>query len=130
MRLIIRVLAGLYIAYLAVAVLVILPALNFLPHWYVKQAFERELHTRIILFNPFTLALEVRHADLPEHDGGRFASLENATVNLSVESLWWPGWVFDEVAVRGLYAHVRQISASAFNFSDMIPADEARAPAA
>jgi glycopeptide antibiotics resistance protein len=81
-RLILRLLAGAYLAYIAVVVLLLTPALNFLPGWYVKKQFGRELYSEIILFNPFTIALEVRGASMPEKDGDRFVDLRNATVNL------------------------------------------------
>ena len=128
MRKILRGLAILYIAYIAISVVVIMPALNFLPPWYVKQSLNRNLHTDIILFNPFSLALEVRGARLPEHNGERFVSLDQATVNLSLESLWRTGWVFDEISTHGLWLHIRQLAEGGFNFSDMIPAQEEEAP--
>jgi len=112
-----------YVAYLAFSVLVILPALNFLPAWYVKETYNRQLSTEIVLFNPFTLSLEARHMALPELDGERFASLELAAVNLSLESLWHPGWVFDAVVVDRLYLHVRRLQDGSTNFSDFIPPD-------
>ena len=127
MRLVLRSLAFIYLAYLAIALLLVLPALNFLPHWYVKNQLGRELHSEIILFNPFTIALEVRKAELPELNGERFVGLYNATVNLSLESLWTEGWVFDELSTQELYVHVRQLSADRFNFSDMLPEEAAEA---
>ena len=125
MRLILRVLVGLYLAYLAVVVLVLTPALNFLPAWYTKTELGRELRSEIILFNPFTLALEVRGASLPELDGTRFAELHDATVNLSTESLWETGWVFDEISVHDLYTHLLQLQDGTFNFSDLLPPESA-----
>jgi hypothetical protein len=119
-RTIIRILAIVYIAYLALAILVITPALNFLPPWYMQKTFNRQLHTEIVLFNPFTFTLEVRHAQLPEHGGERFLEVDKATVNLSLESLWQEGWVFDAVQVQGLYVHVKRLPGDKFNFSDMI----------
>lgn len=128
MRKVFRGLAIAYFAYLAIALLVIMPALNFLPRWYVKQTLGRELHSEIILFNPFSLSLEVRGAELPEHTGERFAGLDKAAVNLSLASLWSPGWVFDEVAVKGLYLHLRQFGDGEYNFSDLLPPPQEDAP--
>jgi Domain of Unknown Function (DUF748) len=127
-RKIIRVLVIGYAAYLAITLLLIMPVLNILPQWYVKQALDRELHTEIILFNPFTLTLEVHKAELPEHDGERFAGVGKAAVNLSLASLWQPGWVFDAVRVQGLYLHIRQLDADRYNFSDMLPTEEDEPP--
>jgi flagellar motor protein MotB len=128
-RLFVRVLVGIYIAYLAVVVLLLTPALNFLPSWYAREYLGREFRSDIILFNPFTVALEVRRAELPEHDGERFAELHNATVDLSMESLWEQGWVFDELSIAGLFLHIRQLADGEFNFSDMLPpSDEGPTP--
>ena len=98
----VQVVGIVYIAYLAIAILVVMPALNFIPPWYVKENYNRELHTELVIFNPFTLALEVRKAALPEPDGEQFAGLQRAEVNLSLASLWQPGWVFDSVGVEVL----------------------------
>ena len=124
MRVILRILAIVYIAYLSISVLLIMPALNFLPAWFVKETYGRQLSGEITFFNPFTLSLEVRHLALPEPDGEPFASLDSATVDLSLESLWEPGWVFDEISVHGLYAHVRQLKSGDFNFSDLVPPED------
>ena len=121
MRLILRILVGVYITYLAVVVLVLTPVLNFLPASYVKKEFGRELSTDIILFNPFTMALKVRRASLPEENGEPFVELDDATVDLSVKSLWEQGWVFDEISIHGLFAHVKHLRSGEFNFSDMLP---------
>jgi len=96
-RTILRCVAILYIAYIAIAVLLFMPALNFLPPWYMQKTFDRQLHTDIVLLNPFTLSLEVRNAELPEHDGERFAAVGKAMVDLSLESIWQEGWVLDAV---------------------------------
>ena len=123
MRIIIRVLAIAYFAYLAIAVLVITPALNFLPPWFVQKTFDRQLHTDIVLFNPFALSVEARQVELPERDGQRFAALDKAEVNLSLESLWQKGWVFDQLQVKGLYVHVKRLANGEFNFSDFTSSD-------
>ena len=117
MRLILRILVGAYIAYLAIVVLVLTPALNFLPAWFVKNEFDRDLGSDIILFNPFTLSLEARGIRLPEKNGNPFVEFSNATVDLSTENLWSERWVFDEVSLQGLYSHVKQFDDGSFNFS-------------
>jgi len=129
-RSIIRALAIFYIVYLAIVVLVITPALNLLPPRIVQQTFGRQLHTEMVLFNPFTLALEVRQAQLPELTGERFFAVDKAIINLSLESLWREGWVLDEVKVQGLYVHVIRLPDGEFNFSDMIASEQDDPPAA
>jgi hypothetical protein len=83
----------------------------------------------MVLFNPFTLALEVRQAELPELEGERFFAVDEAVVNLSLESLWREGWVLDEVKVLGLYVHVKRLPDDQFNFSDMISSEADEPPA-
>ena len=106
----VRVVIWVYIAWLALTVLVLLPALNFLAPWYMQEEYGRELRTDIILFNPFTLSAEIRGADLREPDGSPFARLDLARVNLSLESLFAKGIVFDDITVTGLGLSVRRRS--------------------
>jgi hypothetical protein len=81
------------------------------------------------LFNPFTLSLEARGVELPEHSGERFLGLDKARVDFSLESLWHPGVVFDSVEIDQLYLHVRRLGAEEFNFSDLLPPEQAEPPA-
>ncbi len=121
------VLAGIYLFYLAVSLLLVLPALNFLTPWAVEKYTGRNLQTDIILFNPFNLTLEVKNASLPEQNGDPFVAFDHARVDLSITSLWQPGIVFDEVSLDSLYLHVRRLASGDFNFSDMLPPDSAAA---
>ena len=41
----IKVAAIIYAAYLALALLIITPALNLLPHWYVEKTWSRQLQS-------------------------------------------------------------------------------------
>ena len=91
MRKVLRILAIIYASYLALALLVITPALNLLPPWLAKKYLDREYHSEFVWFNPFTLSLELYETQLPERDGERFASLERASVNQSLASLNKPG---------------------------------------
>ena len=63
-RLLTRIVIGAYLAWLVLTLLVAMPALNFLAPWFMQTQYGRELRTDIILVNPFTLAVEVRGADL------------------------------------------------------------------
>jgi Domain of Unknown Function (DUF748) len=121
-RKLIKFVAVLYLSYLVLVVLLLLPALNTVPHWYIKQVFGRDLQTELVLFNPFTLSAELRGAAVPETDGTAFAAVQKARINLSLSSLWQPGWVFDEILVEELYLHVRQIEPGRFNFTDLLEA--------
>ena len=113
-----------YVFYVAISLFVVLPALNILAPRLVQEQLNRTLKTEIILYNPFTMALEVRRARLLEADGNTFADLHRAEVNLSLASLWRAGWVLDAAAIEDLYVHVKRMPGGAFNFSDMLPATD------
>lgn len=121
MRKLLRYLVWLYLGYLVLAVLVLLPALNFLPSWFMQKQYGRTLATDIILFDPFGLALEIRGAALREVDGGDFASFDRAAVNLSLGSIWRPGIVLDELAVEGLNLHLQRHADGQLNIADLVP---------
>ncbi|MCP5186304.1 MAG: DUF748 domain-containing protein [Pseudomonadales bacterium] len=130
MRKIIRILAIIYLVYLGLVLLVVTPALYFLPAKYVKDYLGRDLQADFILFNPFTLSLEARNLALPDRDGSPFVSLDSASVNLSLASIWQPGIVFDRVAVLGLLVDIKQGPDGGFNFDDLIPPADPDAPPA
>lgn len=115
-----RWLALLYIAYLGLSVLVILPLLNYLPGKFIREQLGRELHTELVFFNPFAIAVVARGVAISEHNGETFTALDRAEVNLSMGSLWRRGFVFDKVQIQGLFVHVRQLEAGRFNFTDML----------
>lgn len=127
---VLRIVAIACIGYLLLVLLVVTPALNLAPAWLVKKYLGREFHSEVIWFNPFTLSLELRRTELPELDGTPFVTLDGATVDLSLESLWSGAIVFDEVSIRQLYIHMIEQPDGNFNFSDMIPPAEAEPPAA
>jgi len=116
---VLRWLAYLYLGYLALSLVILLPAMNFLAPWYMEKQYGRQLSTEIILFDPFRLALEVRHAALQEVDGTDFASLDRAAVNLSMSGLWNPGIVLDELAIEGLNLHLRRLPGGELNVADL-----------
>lgn len=120
MKTVFRVLAGIYLAYIALSVLVIIPLLNFIPPWFVRDTYQRELGTELVIYNPFTLALEVRDARLSEVDGSPFASLDRAEVDLSTASLWRRGWVLDDLAIEGIGVHLRRLEDGALNIDDLL----------
>jgi Domain of Unknown Function (DUF748) len=123
-----RTVAAIYLAYVAITVLILLPAANFLAPWFVQDQYGRELRTDIILFNPFSLEAQVRNASLLELDGSPFASLDRASINLSLASLLDKGLVLDEVLVEELRVHARHWGNGEFNFSDLLQSDDGVSP--
>lgn len=128
-RTVLRITALVYIAYLAIALLLISPALNILPHRYLNDTFGRELQTGWVLFNPFTLSLDIHDAQLNDANGERFLAFSEASIDLSIQSLWQPGWVLDTVRIRDLYVHVTRRSEEEFNFSDLLGEETLQEPA-
>lgn len=126
MRTFLRVAAIIYGAYLAIALLVISPALNLLPHWYLQDTYGRELRTGWVLFNPFKISLDISEAELSDDTGERFIGFSEATVDLSMESLWQPGWVLDRVRIRDLYLDVTRLTEDEYTFSDLLSDDTAQ----
>lgn len=130
MKRIARAVGWVFLVYIVLSVLVILPLLNFLPPWFVKKTYQRDFSTELVIFNPFTLALEVRDARLSEPGGdGEFAALDRAAVNLSTASLWRPGWVLDELAVEGIDVHLRRFASGDLNIDDLLQPPGGPAPA-
>ncbi|AQA19491.1 hypothetical protein BST95_15860 [Halioglobus japonicus] len=119
-----RVLISIYIAWIALSVFVVLPALNIVPAWYLKEHYDRDFSTDITLFNPFNISLEMHNATLLQPDGSDFAALDQATVNLSLATLASEGIVFDRIAIEGLEITLRQDSPGEFNFSDLLATEE------
>ena len=128
MRKLLRILAIAYLVYLGIVLLVITPALYFLPPHFARDYLGRELQAKYILFNPFTLSLEARELALPDRDGSPFVSLDSASVNVSLASIWRPGIVFDRIAVQGLLVAIKQAADGSFNFADMLPPEDPQAP--
>ncbi len=128
MNKIIRYTAIAYLVYLGLALLVVTPLLNVLPHKFLRDNYQRELDTGWVWFNPFTLSLEVREAALAEPSGEPFVSFGAASVNLSLASIWHEGIVFDRLRLDQLDAHVQRLATDRFNFSDFIPEPDPDAP--
>ena len=70
----VKVAIAIYGTYIALSLLVVLPLLNYMVPKLVTENLQRPFHAEIILFNPFTLALEVRGARLSEANGEAFAA--------------------------------------------------------
>lgn len=123
-RRLLRTLLMAYLAYLALALLVLLPALNIAAPRLAEQYLGRRLDSELILFNPFTLALEVRKARLAEPEGGPFAALHRLEVDFGAwRSMTQPGFVLDAVAVEGLEVALRRFEDGRFNISDLLAGD-------
>ncbi|MEH6610981.1 MAG: DUF748 domain-containing protein [Halioglobus sp.] len=128
MNRLVKISALVYSAYIALSLLVVLPLLNYLVPKLVEENLHRPLNAEIILFNPFTLALEARKLQLKETNDEPFAAVDQLEVNLSLASLLQSGVVLDSFTVDGLTLHIKKLPGNKFNFSDML-ADDSEAEA-
>jgi len=123
-----KILGALYLAYLALVLLVLTPALNILaPKIYRAQTGGELRLEKIILLNPFTLAATVRGAASDNADHSRFWSFDKLYANVSLSSLWRRQLMLDAVQLQGLYVQIEQTAADRYNFSDILDYRAARA---
>ncbi|WP_439106365.1 DUF748 domain-containing protein [Congregibacter sp.] len=109
-----------YAVYLLLCLLVVMPALNILAPRLVNDALNRELRSELLLFNPFTLTLEARGVTLTESDGHIPLGFDKLQINLSLESIWYPGVVLDAFSVEELDIHVLRHATGEFHFADLM----------
>ena len=124
MRKLLKGIAFLYLFYLGLCLLVVLPVLNVYAPILVRDTLNRELRSELLLFNPFTLAADLRGVSLTEQDGHRPLAFDRVLVDLSLESLWTPGVVLDHFWVRELDVHVLRYEDGSFHFADLLPEGE------
>ena len=93
MRIVLRIAVIAYLVYVVLALLIISPALNLLPHRYLQENYGWELNTGWVLLNPFKLSLDISEAEVKDSAGEPVLSFSRGSVNLSLGSLWRPGWV-------------------------------------
>lgn len=109
-----------YLAYLALCMLVVMPALNFFAPKLAQEHLDRRLERELIYFNPFTLALEVRRAAIVEQDGHRPLAFRRLSLNLSTSSLWDTGIVLDGFVIREMDLHVLRHANGDLHFEDLL----------
>ena len=121
-----RWVAGIYLCYLLISLLLVLPALNIGAPLLSERFLKRELRAELILFNPFTLAIEARKLSLAEYQQPDtvFAGFRRLEVNLSASSLIQQGWVLDTVELEAFHAHLRRTGSDTSNIDDLFADEE------
>lgn len=114
-----------YLAYLLLCLVVVLPALNILAPRLVREVADRDLRSELLLFNPFTLAVEARGVSIVENDGHQPLAFRRLLVDLSLASLWQTGIVLDRIWLDELDVHVLRYEDGEFHFADLLPAGDA-----
>ncbi|MEE4277364.1 MAG: DUF748 domain-containing protein [Halieaceae bacterium] len=126
-RRLLKALGFLYLAYLALSLLIILPLMNIMAPRLAKDAIDRELRSELLLFNPFNLSVEARGLSLTEDDGHRPLAFRRLLVDLSIASLWQPGIVLDRLWLDDLELHVLRYADGSFHFDDLLEGDDSDA---
>lgn len=109
-----------YLAYVALAILLVNPLLNdWAPRLYHQQT-GRALRFDELFLNPFTLALRARAVSDRATTGEPLWSVDRMTVNASIASLWRFAVVLDEVTVTGVRVNLVQTAPDRWNFSDVL----------
>jgi len=91
----------------------------------------RPVTVESVQFNPFTLCLTVQGLTIREPDDSAvFLSFERLFVNADIASLFKRGLVLSEVTLEKPHVRVVRAEENSYNFSDMLPAEDAQPEAA
>lgn len=116
-----QIIAAIYLAYLALVLLVATPLLNiYAPKIYRQQTGAELTLGKTLWLNPFTLHASVRQASSVNADRSPFWSFDELSADISLASLWRGHLVLDALALRGLDVQVTQTAPARFNFSDIL----------
>lgn len=91
------VLAGVFLAYTAAGFGLVPWLVKSQAREHVTTTYQRELTIGEVRFNPFTLALDVRHVALPDSDGRPMLEFDRLFVNFQAISLFRRAWSFEEI---------------------------------
>ncbi|MET0377466.1 MAG: DUF748 domain-containing protein, partial [Spongiibacteraceae bacterium] len=123
----IGLIATVYLLYLILVALVVVPAANGLAPTLFQQQTGRTLQFRNITINPFTLSITLDEIRNDNPDGTLFFAATKLHADLSLQSMW-QGLTFDELHIAGLQLHVAQTDTTHYNFTDIIDYRQQRTP--
>lgn len=90
-----------------------------------KEHINRNVQTREIKFNPFSLEFTLKGLQIDEHDGSEFVTFEAFYTNIAVvDSLLDLSLKIDEVLLKSPYVSVKRDNKADFNFADLISKEE------
>ena len=88
---------------------------------FVSEKFRRKLEFRKISLNPFTLTAELDGMRLTEPESeDSFASFDNLTVDLSIQSLFRMAPVVEEIKLVNPRVHLVRTGSNHYNFDDFV----------
>lgn len=123
---VIKVLVIVYLAYLALMLLVATPLLNLLTPTLYRAQTGREMRVDDIIVNPFKLSLTALRAAGDNADGSPFWSFDTLHANVSLSSLWRGYPVLDELQLLNLGLQIDQTAPDRYNFTDILEHRAAR----
>lgn len=128
LRKVVRWCIGLYLGWVLLVIFLVWPLLNILPHHLIREQLQRDFHSELILFNPFTLTLEMRRGVLRDSDDTAMLSVEYLHANLGLASLWQRALLLQDVTVLGPRVHLVQRADGTLNLLAMLPDSDPAAP--
>ena len=115
-----KTLTLIYLSYLALFPLLLVPLANhYLGHVYQQQT-GRMLHYDHVDLNPFSFKASLYQASDVNPGGSQLWGVEEITVNLSLRSLLGEGLVLDELRVKSLYLHPQKNADGSWVFDDIL----------
>lgn len=123
---VLKIIVVIYLAYLALVLLVATPLLNLLAPTIYRAQTGRELRVENIVVNPFALSVAVERAAGDNPDGSRFWSFDTLFADVSLSSLWHFYPILDEIRLKDFYLQVEQTAADRYNFTDILEHRAAR----
>lgn len=125
-----RALILVYLSYLALSLLLVLPLLNWLASPLYQQQTGRPLQHGLMVFNPFTLSLTLKQLADNNPDGSVLWSAERVHINFSLlQSLVNVAPSLDQFAATGVRVAAHKTSAGQWTFDDILQ-HQAAQPAA
>jgi hypothetical protein len=126
----VRIVLGLYLAYLLFFWLAFNPLVKWAAPKFIAEQSRHLLSIASARFNPFTLTLDVNGLHLAEADGKPLLDFEELTVDFSAGSLWRFAWTFDAVHLTAPHLNVALLEGGRLNWSGLIEAFQSKAPPA
>ena len=114
-------LAGIYVGYLAVCILLLMPLINWGLGAVYQQQTGRTLQYHFIRFNPFALSLTLTNVRDNNSDASNLWSAKRAYINLSLmQSLVKFTPTIETIELEGVQFHAHKLAAGDWTFADII----------
>lgn len=127
----VRWLAAIYLAYLTLCVLIVMPAINWGLNAVYQQQTGRPLHYNFIRLNPFALSLTLPNVRDNNSDGTNLWSAKQIYIDVAViKSLVNLAPAIDDIELDGINIHAHKLADGGWTFDDIQQHQAALAAAA